>query len=210
MSARVLCLAVLLSAPALAGRPHGPRQEFLEVKPVAAAAGEPTAVFIGGVGFAGWSSSLTFATGFELNAGLGRRLSRHVTLSGQLDLVAIVPPALYGQVHLFFALSANLAWDVLELLRMGGASLPLEAGPELGLGAGMMLGGGAQFALPLILPGAFVRYSFSNTFALGLRARFGLPFWTYAPPALVGDQYIAPSPLDPASFSISVSAVHTY
>jgi hypothetical protein len=198
---RALLLAALLASVAQAARPRVDREEFVAV-PVAPV--EHTSLFTVDLGAGAWESSLTGAGSFELSVGVGKRFNRHVFLLGELS-GAITPSPRSGYLLFRFGLSAVLGWNVLALVP---TPLPLEAGPELGVGVGYMVGQG--FALPLIQAGAFARYTFSPAIALGVRLRAEVPWWfNYSPPEFHGGRTIGGS-IEPFAFVATLSLAHTF
>lgn len=206
---RLALLTALVACTALAGKPRGSRDELVAPVATPVAPTEPTAVLAVDLGVGVWASSLVGVSSLEVAVSLGRRLTRHVLLTGELSGGFSAYPGYDTGVLIRVALCANLAWDVLELVRSGGRVLPFEVGPEVGLGTALTNGAGG-FALPLVLVGAFGRYVFSPGLSLGLRLRGQLPFWTSAPQAFTGGRPIGAAALEPAGFTGTVSLVHTF
>ena len=205
---RVALLSVLLASIALGAKPRGSREELVEPVATPVAAQDPVTVFSADVGVGAWSSSLTGVGGLDLAVGVGRRFTRHLVLSGELGVGLSAFPTTGSGVLVRLSLSGVLAWDVAELLRAGGRTLPFELGPELGLGTAMF--GWTSFAVPLVQVGAFGRYVFSPSMSLGLRLRAQLPFWTNAPWAFTGGRFIGAAALEPAGFTATASFLHTF
>ncbi|MDP2271180.1 MAG: hypothetical protein Q8K32_10650 [Archangium sp.] len=206
---RFALVALLAACTAFAAKPRGSREEVVAPVATPLAPVDPAAVFAVDLGVGGWASSLVGATSLEVGVSLGRRLTRHLLLTGELSGGLSAFPATYQDgVLLRVSLAAHLAWDVLELVRSGGRVLPFEAGPEVGLGAAWMTPGGG-LALPLVQLGAFARYVFSSALSLGLRLRGQLPFWASVPGAFTGNRFIA-ADFEPAGFTATASLVHTF
>lgn len=204
---RLTLLCLLVGSSAFAAKPRGPRVEFVEAVEPPVPPEDPVAVVSADLGVGVWSSSLVGVGGLELSVGLGRRFTRHLMLSAMLD--AGVSGAPRGGVLFRLSLTGLVGWDVFELLRASGRTLPVELGPELGLGTGLYLGS-FGFAVPLVQVGVFGRYVFSPGLSLGLRLRGHLPFWTSAPPEFTGGRFIGPAALEPAGFTATASFVHTF
>ncbi len=201
-------LSLLLAFSAFAAKPRGTRDERVEPVATPVPPQEAVAVFSADLGVGAWSSSLTGVGGLELAVGVGRRITRHVVLSAELGAGVSGYPMNGGGVLVRLSLSGLVAWDVLELVRAGGRTLPFEAGPELGLGTAVF--GWTSFALPLVQVGAFGRYVFSPSMSLGLRLRAQLPFWSNAPSAFTGGRFIGAAALEPAGFTATASFLHTF
>ena len=207
---RLPLLLLLVASLAFAAKPRGSREELVEPVATPVAPKDPVAVLSADLGAGVWASSLVGVGGLEAAVGLGRRLSRHVLLSAELGIgFSGYPGSTSGAVQLRFSLTGNLAWDVLELVRARGSTLPVELGPELGVGTALFTSGGG-FALPLLQVGAFGRYVFSPGVSLGLRLRGQLPFWANAPVAFTGGRYIGAAALEPAGFTVTASFIHTF
>lgn len=204
---RVALLGLLVAFEALAAKPRGPRVEFVEPVETPVAPEDPVAIVSADFGMGVWSSSLVGVGGLELAVGLGRRFSRNIMVSAELDLG--LSPSPLGGVLVRVSLTGLVGWDVLELVRASGRTLPFELGPELGLGTGLFLGN-FGFAVPLVQLGAFGRYVFSPTISLGLKLRGHLPFWTGAPQQFTGNRFIGPAALEPAGFTATASFLHTF
>jgi hypothetical protein len=205
---RLALLSLLLAVSALAAKPRGSREERVDPVATPLPAQEPVTVFSADLGVGAWSSSLTGVGGLELAVGVGRRITRHVVLWGELGAGLSGYPMNGGGVLVRLSLSGLVAWDVLELVRARGVMLPFEVGPELGLGTAVF--GWTSFAAPLVQVGAFGRYVFSPTVSLGLRLRGQLPFWTGAPSAFTGGRFIGAAALEPAGFTATASFLHTF
>lgn len=204
-------LAVVLLAPAaFAAKPRGERHDVtVQVLTPTAPPAPPTRLFTGDVGLGGWASSLTGVVTAEAALGLGRRVSKHLLLTGELGLAAWAHPTGYTTYQARISLSAVLAWDVLELVRSArGRSLPFEAGPELGLGVAL-LSPDVALALGMLQPGAFARYVVSPSLSVGLRLRGHIPYWGSSPWSFHGGRTIGPS-TEPSGFTGTLSLVHTY
>ncbi len=204
---------LLLPAFALASKPRAERIEA--VQPVAAveAPTEPKKprdlVITADVGVGEWWSSLAVATTFEGSFGFGARLSRHVLLSGELGIGVGGSPTLRGEILSRLALTAVLAWDVLELVRrLTYQTFPFEAGVELGLGIAAIVDRQFIFGLPLVQVGVFARYVFSPSLSLGLRLRGHVPFWVSTPRSFHG-AYIG-STTEPSGFTVTASVIRTF
>ncbi len=204
---RVALLSLLVAFSAFGAKPRGGREELVEPVATPVAAQDPVTVFSADLGVGVWSSSLTGVGGLDLAVGVGRRFTRHLMLSGELGVGLSAYPNGFG-VLVRVSLSGVLAWDVAELLRAGGRTLPFELGPELGLGTALY--GWTSFAVPLVQVGAFGRYVFSPAMSLGLRLRGQLPFWASAPSAFTGGRFIGAAALEPAGFTATASFVHTF
>ena len=205
----VALLSLLVAFSAFAAKPRGSREELVEPVATPVAAQDPVTVVSADLGVGVWSSSLTGVGGLDLAAGVGRRFTRHLVLSGELGVGLSAYPTTGGGVLVRLSLSGLLAWDVAELLRAGGRTLPFELGPELGLGTALFIGN-SGFAVPLVQVGACGRYVFSPTISLGLRLRAHLPFWTGAPQAFTGGRFIGAAALEPAGFTATASFLHTF
>ncbi|MDP3231925.1 MAG: hypothetical protein Q8N26_04055 [Myxococcales bacterium] len=205
---RVALLSLLVAFSAFAAKPRGSREELVEPVATPVAAQDPITVFSADLGVGVWSSSLVGVGGLDLAVGVGRRITRHLVLSGELGVGLSAWPTTGFGVLVRVSLSGVLAWDVAELLRAGGRTLPFELGPELGLGTAVF--GWTSFALPLVQVGAFGRYVFSPSMSLGLRLRAHLPFWTNAPSAFTGGRFIGAAALEPAGFTATASLLHTF
>lgn len=205
---RVALLSLLVAFSAFAAKPRGSREELVEPVATPVAAQDPVTVFSADLGVGVWSSSLVGVGGLDLAAGVGRRFTRHLMVSGELGVGLSGYPT-GGGLLVRLSLSGVLAWDVAELLRAGGRTLPFELGPELGLGTALFIGN-SGFALPLVQVGAFGRYVFSPAMSLGLRLRGHLPSWTGAPQAFTGGRFIGAAALEPAGFTATASFLHTF
>lgn len=206
---RLALLATLAACTALAAKPRGSREELVTPVATPVAPGDPAAVFAVDLGVGAWASSLVGVVSLEVAVSLGRRLTRHLLLTAELSGGLSGYPGLRPTVLVRLALTANLAWDVLQLLRSFGRVLPFEAGPEAGVGSAMTTSPGG-FALPLVQVGAFARYVFSPSLSLGLRLRGHLPFWTLAPQAFTGNRFVYDAALEPAGFTATASLIHTF
>jgi hypothetical protein len=200
----LLCTAII-TGTVWAERPRDQRWEVLTPRPSSPSPQAPATILFAAVGGTVWSSSLTVVSGVAGAIGLGRWLTPNLFLMGQFDLAAITsPPQSAGGINLLLTLSANLGWNVLS------RKLPVEVGPEIGVGGSVMLASGFSAALPMLLPGVFARYVFRDGLAVGVRGQVELPFWTAAPRNLVGNAYISPSPLDPYGFNVALCLLHTF
>jgi hypothetical protein len=205
---RLALLALLVASVAFGARPRGSREELVEPVATPVAPQDPVTVFSADLGVGVWSSSLVGVGGLDVAVGVGRRFARHLVLSGELGVGLSGYPTTGGGVYVRLSLSGVLAWDVLELMRAGGRTLPFELGPELGLGTAVF--GWTSFALPLVQVGAFGRYVFSRSMSLGLRLRAQLPWWTNAPSGFTGGRFIGAAAIEPAGFTATASFLHTF
>ena len=207
---RLLLVCCLVPALVWAARPRVERNDALPVSEQPEAPSRPgTLVITGDLGIGSWASSLVVVTSLEASVGIGAHLTRHLLLTGQLDVGWSGNPLGSSAVLARLSLSAMLGWDVLELVRSATArEIPFELGPELALGAGVMIPT-SEFALPLLQFGGFARYVFSPGLSLGVRARAMIPFWPIGPVGFHGSREIR-NTTEPTGFTATLSLVRTF
>lgn len=206
----LLLLACVVPALAWGGRPRSERNEALPVNETPPAPTKPGALVITfDLGIGSWASSLVVVTSFESSIGLGAHLTRHVLLTGQIDVGWSGNPSYTSAVLARISLSAMLAWDVFELIRAAThREIPFELGPEVALGAGVLIPH-EQFALPVLQFGGFARYVFSPSLSLGLRLRGFIPFWPVGPAGFHGARVIR-NTTEPSGFAATLSLIRTF
>lgn len=208
---RCFTLVALLALPVLAARPmRDGTPEVLTPVALEEAPRIPTAVFIADIGTGIWSSSLVSTPGLEVTVGLGRHVTRHVLLTGEVDVTVMPDPSRSSALVALMSLTAHLGWDVLEIFRVAGATVPFELGPDVGVGVALAVPPGNIVAVPAVQLGLFGRYVFSESLSLGLRLRSQLPFWTQAPSSFTGGRYGLPGALEPFGLSATLSLVTTF
>lgn len=208
---RCFTLVLLVALPVLAARPvRNGAPEVLTPVALAESPRIPTAVFIADLGAGIWSSSLVTTPGLAATVGLGRHVTRHVLLTGEIDVTVMPDPSRSSALVALMSLTAHLGWDVMEMLRAAGATVPFELGPNAGVGVALAVPPGSIVAVPAVQLGLFARYVFSESLSLGLRLRSQLPFWTQAPSSFTGGRYGLPGALEPFGFSATLSVVTTF
>ncbi len=207
---QLLLLGCVLPMLAWGGRPRTERSEVLPASETPAGPSAPgDLVITGDLGIGSWKSSLVVVTSFESSIGLGAHLTRHILLTGQVDVGWSGNPSYSSAVLARVSISAMLAWDVFELIRgLTHREIPFEVGPEVALGAGAAIPQ-VQFALPLLQLGGFARYVFSPSFSLGLRLRGMIPFWPVGPYGFHGDRTIR-NTTEPSGFTATLSLIRTF
>lgn len=206
---RVVLLSLVLSLPALASRPTR-NVEILRPTTLDESPRIPTAVFLADLGAGAWTSSYAAVPGLAVTIGLGRHVTRHVLLTGELDAALMPDPSRPGSMVALMSLTGHLGWDVLEIFRQYGHYLPLELGPDLGVGVSLSVPPGDLIALPVVYAGAFVRYVFGESLSLGLRLRSQLPIWTEGLPSFSLGNGGLPGALEPYGLMATVSVVTTF
>jgi hypothetical protein len=163
-----LVLGMVAPLAAQAARPRTDRAELVAVS-------EPpkpkTRLFVTDLGGGGWASSLTGLVTLELGLGLGARLGAGFFLLGEVAFAAYDRPYSGPLLRVRLGVNGTLGWNVGTLV----SSLPLEFGPEVGVGVALAPWG--PFAVPLVQPGLFARYVFSPQLSLGVRVRGALAWW---------------------------------
>ncbi len=205
---RFALFITLVATTAVAGKPRGVREEKVSPLVIAQAPKEPVVVVMVDLGLGSWSSSLVNVLSLEGSFSMGRWLTRHLMITAELAGALSTSPASTA-VLIRGAFTVNLAWDVLALVRAN-RSLPVEFGPELGIG-GATTNSGPGWALPLIQGGGFLRYLFSPTTSLGLRIKGQFPFWTEPPRAFTAGRRVnEATALEPAGIVGTASFVYTF